>query len=176
MNLYSKTNMKLLTFLVRKDSELYEREISRASGLSIGAVNQGLGELLSGEFVSRRKKGRMFLYTVNHTNPLVKQFKIFLTVFELTPLLKNTREDCDKIILYGSCAYGTDVETSDIDLVILTREKNTVKTEIRTFSKHYSRKLSVTLLNHSEWLQTKKRDRAFYNEVNNGIILWRRKE
>ena len=173
MNLYSKTNMKLLTFLVRKKNEMYEREISRSSGLSIGAVNQGLGELTGEEILSRKKKGRMYFYTVNHENPVVKQFKVFLTVFELSPLFRKIRDQSDRIVLYGSCAFGDDFEDSDIDILILTREKDIIKKKTNSFGAQLSRKISASIMNSSEWLTTKKKDNVFYNEVNKGIELWR---
>jgi predicted nucleotidyltransferase len=173
MNLYSKTNIKLLSFLVRQHSPLYEREISRKSGLSIGAVSQALNEFFAVELVNRQKKGRMYFYEVNHTKSLVKQFKIFLTIFELNPLLLKIQEKCERIVLYGSCAFGTDFNESDVDLLIITREKKDVKFELNNFDKQYQRKISGKIFNNSEWLETKKRDIAYYNEVNKGITLWR---
>jgi predicted nucleotidyltransferase len=165
--------MKLLTFLVRKKTEMYEREISRSSGLSIGAVNQGLGELLREEILTRKKKGRMYFYTVNHELPLVKHFKVFLTIFELSSLIRKVRGQCDRIVLYGSCAFGEDFEDSDVDILILSREKDFVKKEVEAFAKQFPRKISSTIINSSEWLSLKKQDKAFYNEVNKGIELWR---
>jgi predicted nucleotidyltransferase len=155
---------------------MYEREISRESGLSIGAVNQGLRKLEQAEIISREKKGKMYFYSVNHHNPLVKQFKIFLSVFDLSQFIKDIRDNCDRIVLYGSCAFGEDYEDSDVDLIFLTREKGLIKKELTAFSKKFPRKISATIINNSEWLETKKLDITFYNEVNKGIILWRGKE
>ena len=174
MNLYSKSNLKLLSFLCRITGRMYEREIARASGISIGAVNQSLKEFLEKGIVEREKKGRMYFYRVNHEKALVRQFKIFLTVFELDELVNSVKEKCGKIVLFGSCAEGTDAAGSDVDVLFLTREKKEVGKKIAGFAGKQQRKLSAAVFSPSEWLEIKKKNPAFYNEASNGIVLWRK--
>ena len=114
----------------------------------------------------------MYFYRVNHDNPLLKQFKIFLTLFELSPLIRKIRNRCERIVLYGSCAFGEDFQDSDVDILLISREKGMIKAEIDAFKEQFPRKISSTLINSSEWLTLKKKDNVFYNEVNKGIELW----
>ena len=50
-------------------------------------------------------------------NPSIKNFKIFMTINELTPLANTLKETTEKIILFGSCATGKDTSESDMDLL-----------------------------------------------------------
>jgi predicted nucleotidyltransferase len=116
------------------------------------------------------KKGRMLFYSVNMENPEVRQFKVFINVSELNPLIDKIKIYSDKIILYGSCAEGTDTEKSDVDLFILTEEKDAVNAEIRRFK--IDRKIKPVLVNHNEFLNLKEKDIAFYEQVMAGKELW----
>lgn len=166
--------MQLLSYLARNPGrELYQREIARETSISIGAVNQYLEEFLKMKIVSRKKRGRMFFYSLNMDNPVVRQFKVFLTVTELSPLVEKIKEKSEKIILFGSCSEGTDVEESDVDLFILTDDRGGVKEELnKTKAK---RKLSPVIVNSNEFVRLKNGDRPFYDRVMKGIELWRDK-
>ena len=172
MNQFSKTGIKLLSYLVKNPSrEMYQREIARETGISIGAVNQYLGEFLKMDVVSRKKRGKMLFYSLNLDNPVVRQFKVFLTVTELNPLIERIKTDSDKVILFGSCSDGTDVEESDVDLFILTENKKIIREELSRFK--LERKLSPIIVNSNEFVKLRKEDKPLYERIIKGIELWR---
>ena len=171
MNKYSKKTLELLAFLARRPlTKMYGREIAKSIKMSIGGTNQILRSLAKAGMLDVEKKGRMLFYSVNMENPEVKQFKIFINVSELGPLVDKIKTYSDRIILYGSCAEGTDTERSDVDLFILTEERDAVNAEIRKFKT--DRKIKPMLANHDEFLNLKEKDKAFYEQVIVGKELW----
>jgi predicted nucleotidyltransferase len=166
--------MKILTHLAANPGrEFYQREIARETDVSAGAVNQYLRAYAEEGIVLSRKRGRMFFYFLNMDNPAVRQFKVFLTVSELNPLIAKIKEASDKIILFGSSSEGTDYEGSDIDLFILTSEKENVKKELSGFKS--TKKLSPLILNSNELVKLKQDDKPLYERIMRGRELWKKK-
>ena len=177
MNFFSKANIKIFSFLARNPTKkMYGREIARKTRMSAGATNQSLNYLLKMGFLRREKKGDIYFYWAEPDTPATKQFKIFLTVFELMPLIERIGPKSDKIMLFGSCADGTDTENSDLDLFVLSEERDAVGDGVKKFARNYPKKIQVLIRNYSEWLQYKTKEKPFYERVNRGILLWRKKE
>ena len=68
------------------------------------------------------------------------------------------------IVLYGSYLKGEDIETSDIDLFILTKAEKNV--DLEKFEKLLKRKIHLLILS-----DMKKLTRELKSEVINGFIL-----
>jgi len=174
MNLFSGAGIKLLAYLAANPGrEFYQREIARETDVSAGAVNQYLRAFAVEGLVLGRKRGRMFFYSLNLDNPAVRAFKVFLTVLELNPLLERIKDASDKVLLFGSCAEGTDYEGSDIDLFILAQEKEKVKKELAGFKS--AKKISPLILNSNELVKLKQDDKPLYERIMKGRELWKKK-
>jgi len=85
--------------------------------------------------------------------------------------------DVKDIILFGSYAYGTPDENSDIDLIVVLNEKGISKsfserikrkTKVSKLISDIRRKVPVDLLvfTSDEWNYNVKQDSCFINEVN----------
>ena len=81
--------MKLLVFISTKDSELYERQIAKEAKVSVGAVNKIMKEFAKLGLVKKIRKGRMLFYSRNDESPLLRQFKVFITVNNLMPVIEK---------------------------------------------------------------------------------------
>lgn len=117
------------------------------------------------------KKGECH-YSANMSNPEVKELKIYLNISELTSLIQKLKGTSDRIVLCGICAEGTDTKDSDVDLFVLTADKESARAEIRKFKT--DRKILPVIADITEFMNMKQRDRAFYDQVNKGKELWRR--
>lgn len=177
-NIFEKTNLTplsvdILKFLARNSNkEFYIKEIAQYTNSSVGGCYSALKFLYKVDLVERRRSGRNLYYMINKRNPSLKHFKIFVNILELTPLIKRVRRSCNKIILFGSCATGEDTMKSDIDILIVAENVNTVKDKIKT--EYISqRKLKPIILSPHALLELKHKDKGFYEEVNKGILLWR---
>lgn len=169
-------HQKVLSFLAKfSDREFYEREIARKIGISYGSANKVLNELYSNGFLKRRREGKMYFYSVNKTNAILRQFKILSIIVLLQPLIDKLKKITKKIVLYGSCAEGTDTSESDIDLFIISEQKGKVLRIIENYSlgKGFEGiKIQPVIQTPIELLRSEKKDKEFLSLVREGIVLW----
>lgn len=173
--LFHQTPLRILSFLSLHPGEIFcEGEIKKAIKSSAGSINQTLRLLLELDIVSRETKGNVFLYKLNNDSPLLKNFKIFETLLQIHDLIKEATPYSYEIILYGSCADGTNAVNSDIDIFIKTEYKSKVKKIVSKY-RAVDDKLKAVILDPLEIASSKKADKVFYREVKNGIVLWKGK-
>ncbi len=167
------TLLKVL-YLFHEDSmhELHEREVMRKAKISKGSANSILRKLAEGKILERRKTGRMVFYRFNGRNPVARQFKVLFNIYSLQKLVDQLKPHCVRITLFGSCAEGTDVSESDLDLLILTQEKKETTKKTNAFQKNLDRKLSPIIVNTNEFTKLKREDTPLYERIMKGIILW----
>lgn len=172
----SNNQLKVLSFLAKfSDQEFHEREIARRAGISYGSANKVLNELFSDGILARRQLGKMLFYSFNSRDPLAKTFKIFVSISLLRPLIKNLRECASEIVLYGSCARGEDASASDMDLFVISEEKEKASRTIESykFRKGFEHiRIEPVILSPQELLKSEKADKEFLSLVREGIVLW----
>lgn len=170
-NLNNRPALSLLEFFCRHPSgSFYVRETSRKSGLSAGACNQALKLLAIRGFLKVSRRGNQVHYSLDAPNPVVKQFRVFLSVLALQPVVEAVKQHCEKMILYGSRAFGEETEESDFDLFVLAKEVDEVK---KIISQKKFGKLSALVVDGRRLLALKTRERPFYDRIMSGIELWR---
>lgn len=173
MNIIDAISTRLLAVVAEDPRrELYQREIARLAEVSIGATCQKMKRLSDDEMVKSRKTGKMIFYRYNLANPVAKQFKILLnlgTVFEIT---RKLRDHSQRVILFGSYAEGTNDMASPIDIFVLTREGSKVREMARGYGDNQGKKVSLTIVNNSEFQQLKANYRPLYKRISQGITLW----
>jgi predicted nucleotidyltransferase len=163
--------LQILTFLARNpDKQFYIREIAKIMNKSVGGTHKTLKSLKEMNFIKENKSGKNIYYQINQMNPSIKNFKIFMTINELTTLVNKLKEISEKIILFGSCANGEDNDKSDIDLFVLTNEKGKVNKKI--LNTKFNRKIQAVVVNTGDLMKIKEKDKGFYQEINKGITLW----
>lgn len=159
-------------FLSNPMQEYHEREVQRRTKVSKGSANKIL-RLLSGlGFLMRERRGRMVFYRLNRAEAVVKQFKVLVTVYTLKELTDRVKGECRRIVLFGSCAQGTDTKDSDIDVFVLTSAKNSVRKRIRDFNRASDRKITPILIDTNEFTKLKREDKPLYDNIERGIVLW----
>lgn len=167
------TTLKVLElFFTNPMEEFHEREVMRKSSVSKGSANNILRQLAKLDFLIREERGRMVFYKLDMKNAVVKQFKILYNMWKLKRLVDEIKQSSKKIILFGSCAEGTDVEESDIDLLVIAEEKRFIKESISNFNKKNKRKISPIIVDFNEFIKLRKEDRPFYEGISRGIVLW----
>jgi len=162
---------KALHFLIGHPVKgLLEGEIQKATKLSKSGVNYALRDLVAANFLSRAKRGKAFFYTLNHKSIIVKQLKIIETLTQLNLLLKRLGPLTSKIILFGSSSRGENTLDSDIDLLIISRNKDLVLEQIKKINN--KRKIQSIIYSNLNFIEKKKTDPVFYEQVIKGIVLW----
>jgi predicted nucleotidyltransferase len=163
--------LHILIFLARNpDKQFYIREIAKIMDKSVGGTHKTLKSLKEMDFIKENKSGKNIYYQINQMDPSVKNFKIFMTINELKTLVDKLKEISEKIILFGSCSTGEDTYESDIDLLVLTNEKEKVNKKI--INKKLNRKIQAIIVNTVDLMKIKEKDKGFYHEINKGITLW----
>jgi len=173
VNFADEISIRILAVLAEEpERELYQREIARLAGISIGATSQRLRQLSKHGMVIFRKSGKMLFYRYNLQDPLAKQFKILMNINAVYGLVEQLRSHAKRVILLGSCAEGTNVKKSDIDLLILSEENKKVREIASKYSEKLSRKASPIIATANEFRQLRSKDRPLYERAVKGIVLW----
>ncbi len=169
-------NQKVLSLLAKfSDQDFYEREVSRRLGISSGSANRALNELFSSGVITRRREGKMFFYSIDSSTAAITALKKIINIVLIEPLLEKLKKISNRIVLYGSCALGTDTSESDFDLFIVSNRNKDVSNIISNFKfpRGYENiHIQSVIKTPVELLAGGKSEHAFMEEVERGIVLW----
>lgn len=126
--------------------------------MSKGSAGKILKLLTDIGFLSREERGRLAIYRLNQNEATVKQFKVLLNVFALKLLTDKLKENSKRIMLFGSCAQGLDTKESDIDLLVVTEEKEVAGKTISEYNKKSQRRVAPITVNMNEYISLKRED------------------
>ena len=157
-------------FMQYVHDELMEKEVRQATKISKSGINYALRELTQYAFLSRMKKGKTFLYKLNHSHTIVRQLKVIDTLSEIEGIVKKIKKMSSRIILFGSTSRGENTINSDIDLLVISRNKEAILKEIEKYKG--KKQIQAVVWTEVGFLDKKKRDVVFYEQVNKGIVLW----
>lgn len=166
-------SLKLLYVLAYNPTKsFYQRELSRKTNVSLGQTNKILRKLAKHSIVTEEKRGRTYFYKFNMNNALARQIKVMISVSMLNSLIEDLKSLSKKMILFGSGAEGTDTIDSDVDLFVLTTEKEKVRAKISQYAKKMDRKISPIIVDATALSLMKRRDKALYERIMSGMVLW----
>jgi predicted nucleotidyltransferase len=175
MNFITSKSLQVLYFLLFDPMEQFHgREIARQTSVSIGAVNQFLRKFHKIGLVEMDRRGKINLYRANLKNPAARQFKVLFNVLTLNNLIDELKQTSDRVVLFGSCAEGTDVKDSDVDLFILASDPETAQREVRRYKRKIDRRVAPIIVNSNELARMRRRDKPLYERISRGITLWER--
>jgi len=177
-HIISTNNQKVLSLLVKfSDQEFYERQLARRLGISYGSANRALNELFASGAVTRRREGKMYFYSIDSSAAAVAELKKVTNLMLLEPLVEELKKVSSRMVLYGSCALGTDTSESDMDLFVVSNSKEDVSNAIGKFSfpgGYEGIRIQSVIRTPVELLEAGESERAFMEEVDRGIVLWER--
>ncbi|MGB5932373.1 MAG: nucleotidyltransferase domain-containing protein [Anaerolineae bacterium] len=173
-DVFVSTNLqRALSFLAEHPEQTYfVKEISRLAGISYGGASEALAQLYALGLLTREQRGKLILYRASAQHPLIRRYKVLLTLTDLTALLDELKPLTSEVILFGSCAEGTNTAESDIDLYLTTDTPDVVRDVI--WRTPLAKKLRPIISTPIGSVETKQQDPVFYEQVMRGIVLWRR--
>jgi len=135
--------------------------------MGMPSVSNHVKSLEAAGFVKREKKGVYGSY-VSSKNDIFRLYKrndMLLRIYEsgLADFLAE-RLAPDAIVLFGSASRGEDIETSDIDLFLITKEK---EVDVAKFEKRLKRKIAL----HFEE-NVSRIPKELLNNIINGIAVY----
>jgi len=157
------------------DKDFYEREIARRTGISYGSANRVLNDLYAQDYIMRQDRGKLAFYTVNEEDPAFHNYKIFFSIYLIRPLIKQLAPHSFRIILFGSCARAEDTSQSDIDLFIVSVDKEIVVKIIEgySFRKGFENiYIEPVIYSPDELIDSEKIDQKFLSLIKEGITVW----
>lgn len=177
LGLFVKTShQKILAFfLAHPSGQFYGAEIAVKTRISTGQASKVLGDLKKAGLVEMERRGRTELYRAISDNPALRAFKTLNTLVSIEPLVEGLRGVSKRVILYGSCASGTNIEGSDLDLLVVSAKKGDVQEIISGFPAYgyygFS-EIRAVVKTPAEWAALEGKDPVFYNELLRGIGLY----
>ena len=148
----SKSKTRILRLLFHfPDREFTEREIARMIEMSPNTVNLALNDLRKTNVFIYKRIGRTHSYKCDADSVL---FPIFKELFEqeqqirdeLLGLLKEELEGTGTCILFGSFARYEEEFDSDLDILIVTDNKDEAQGKIESLAEELLRRYSITLM------------------------------
>jgi predicted nucleotidyltransferase len=169
-------HQRVMSFLAKhSDLEFHEREIARQTGISFGSANKAVNDLFSAGVLIRQRKGRMAFYRFNPDEPLLRHYKIMVSIAMLRRLVARLKPWTSRLVLFGSCARGEDTSESDVDLFVVADEPGRVTRIIRAFRFSLAfQEISINpvILSTRDLLRSENTEPEFLSLVNEGIVLW----
>ena len=144
------------------------RELGRKAGISAPTAMNIIRSLKKEQIIKESKVATASQISANLESEIYRRKKLVYNLEEifssnLIEYLVKIYRDPKAIILFGSYSKGYDIEKSDIDIAVITEEKN--KLDLDVFEKKLVRSISlheITLNKSSE---------EFKNNIYNGIVL-----
>jgi predicted nucleotidyltransferase/DNA-binding transcriptional ArsR family regulator len=123
--LFSKTRCAVLSLLYGHiDESFYLRQIVRAAGVGLGAVQREVKQLSEAGIIRRMVRGRQVYYQANPKCPVFKELKSL--VVKTAGVRDVLRASLDPVaghinvaFIYGSFARGEEHRESDVDMLII---------------------------------------------------------
>lgn len=156
----SKSKVRVLRLLFRyPEREFTEREIAKMIGMSQNTVNITLAELRKTNILTFRRIGRANTYLVNRKSVL---FPFLENIFEgeknikndMIKKLKSATRPFLSCILFGSFAQDTEDHGSDLDLIIIVKDKIKAQVTLEKLKedmlRDYNIPVSIVLLTPKE--------------------------
>lgn len=177
-HIIASVNQRVLSLLAKfPDREFYERQIARRIGIGYGSAHRAVNELYSTGAIKRRQEGKMYFYSVDSSSPIIVEFKKLVNLILIEPLLEELKNVSNRVVLYGSCAQGMDSSESDMDLFVVSNDKEKVLEAVSNFK--FPRgfedvHIQAVVKTPVELLEAKGPEQAFIKEVERGIVLWER--
>jgi predicted nucleotidyltransferase len=140
------------------DESFYLRQLARHTGITLGAVQRELRQLVDAGLVHRKIVGHQTFYGANQDNPVFEEMRSLVakTVGLHDVLLQALRPLEAKISLafvYGSTARSRETTQSDVDLMIVGRVQFAdVIEHLAEAQKSLNREINPTVYSTREFL------------------------
>lgn len=163
----SSRSKTLEVFFSHPQKRYYIREISRLITLAPPSIRKYINEFLEENIILKDSDG---IYTSYKANRYSEEFRFqkrlnTITLLKESGLIQHISESClpNVIILFGSASKGEDIETSDIDLYVQSKE---ISLDLSTFEAQLKRKIRIFFESDFNTLSSE-----LQNNIINGIVL-----
>jgi predicted nucleotidyltransferase len=150
--------------------------LSKELGLTFSVVYKEIENLKSLGLVTEERKGKLRLFTINKNSVIYDELrKLLFKTAALGQKLKASLPELEKAkyaLIYGSVARGEELETSDVDLLIIgdIAEENLIA-GIRKVEKEIGREINYILWSETEFEKRVKTRHHLLTEIADNPII-----
>lgn len=145
-------------------------QIARDIGISKGEVSKAVKELKRSGLVRTENSGRNVICSIDRRFPVFAQLRRTFNLLEILSQIETLKKCSKKIVLFGSCAQGTDTEKSDIDLLVVANGKSSAQKEAQRIK--WKRVAQWVIKTPQEYVVLNGKEPVFAEELSRGILLW----
>ncbi len=165
----SKKDELLEHFLLYPIKESHLRELSRLTKISLPWVSKTVTELSKQGLLTYVNQRGLVLVKADRESNQFRALKRAYNLFSLhnSGLVGMIVEEYmrpEAIILFGSYGKGEDIESSDVDIAVITKKK--IEISLLEFEKKLKRKIKILEIDSG------KIEKEFWNTLANGIVLY----
>lgn len=169
--MYKKSYNRILEFLFDKPTyKFHIREMARLTGLNPNTISNNISILKKQGMIIVKKREHVLNFSANLKNKIFLRKKRISNLNKLYDLsivdflAENLNPDSISII--GSYSRGEDIEKSDVDIVVITKDKSKRVVDLIKFEKIIKRPIHLIITNNDEMSD------EFYNNLINGVVLY----
>lgn len=167
--------LKCLKYFIENPySEIHLREYSRVLKISPNSAQRFLNLFLEEGLVIEERISNHRYFKANLDSVFFRHVKktFFIKNFMDSGIINSLENISSSVCLFGSCAKGLNDSSSDIDLVIISKDKKKVNEIVSKFQRKFIQEISFHIFTSLEWKKQKINNKAFYQEViSSGIVL-----
>lgn len=165
------SELKVLDHLSRSsEGKGFISQIARDIGMSKGEVSKAVKVLKHDGLVRSQLSGRNVVCFVDRTSPVMTRLRTAFNLLEVIPKVEVLQKYAEKIVMFGSCAVGVDTSDSDIDLFVITRDKEKLNGLVQKI--RLSRPVQWVIKTPQEYVIFNNKEKVFAEEIARGIVLW----
>ena len=177
--LFSKTRRAVLSLLYSHvDDAFYLRQIARAAGGGLGAVQRELKQLSEAGIIQRVVRGRQVYYQANPRCPVFEDLKklVVKTVgagAAVRAALAPLGDRINVAFIYGSIAHSEEGRDSDVDVLVVGEVTfGEIVSSLREAQKTIGREINPTVYPPAEFRSKLTAGHHFLNTVLRGPMLF----
>lgn len=160
--IYNKSCIVVLKVFFNNKKTLNYKEIQQQTKQSKVTLLKSLNDLCNFGLISKEKKGNAYFYSIIESEAYFMLKKSYYILF-YTYLLKDLKTDNLEIYLFGSYAKATSDKYSDIDLLVISKDKKIVNI-VDSKIKHLYLPTNIIHKTPLEYASMIKDSKAFYIE------------
>lgn len=152
--------------------EVHLKELARKLKMSPRSVKIYCDEFEKEEIIVCRKQGNLRIFSLNNGNYVVREAKRAYVANLLKELhIDKISENAISIAIYGSYATGEYDEKSDVDILVIGKEKEVNKKLLMEISKKTGKEIQLTVFPLHKWEDIKDKDAFAKNILRNHILI-----
>ena len=150
------------------------RELSRIIKLAPTSIMLYAKELKEYNLIKREKIGVYYAYKANFDDEDFRFYKKILNLMNLrqSGVIKelDAATTPDAVVLFGSYAKGEDIESSDIDIFLLAKEK---RIDLNKYEKKLNRKIQLFFFENLNKLPKELQNNILNGTILSGFLRWK---